>query len=143
MVNYKMYGLDCIIKKQEMGHYCGYIVLPDSLHNLSTEISERFDIHGGITFDGDMYNGKFKGKRVIGFDCAHGGDIDYETIGGKHKMINLVKKPTVEKWLKELAIQVRLVQLMAENNDFSMLGLKSWDNRTNIFNVIHGVYNGS
>lgn len=139
----KLSGLDCVIKKQDMGHYCGYVVLPNSLQNWSEIMSDTIDIHGGITFDGLITWGKFKFKRAIGFDCAHGGDIDFEMIGGKHVMISHIKRPQVKKWLKQLAIQVKIIELMSDNGDYSLLSLKTMDTRTNISNFMQRAYDGS
>lgn len=49
------------IVKTELGHLCGYVLLPKTF-NLNVEWENLYIVHGGITYhEGD----------VIGFDCAH------------------------------------------------------------------------
>lgn len=51
------------------GHLCGYICVTGGLE-ITPEIYENLDVHGGIT-----YNSIEEGdKNWIGFDCAHFGD---------------------------------------------------------------------
>jgi len=59
-------GLRCeIIRCGGMEHLCGYVYPPKDLEIDSWE-SDRFNVHGGVTYCGE-------GK--IGFDCAHHMDI--------------------------------------------------------------------
>ena len=58
-------GLTCEAKRQVMGHWCGYVKVPDGKCDVDVDSIECF-VHGGITF----YDGK-----LVGFDCAHMGDF--------------------------------------------------------------------
>lgn len=59
-------GVKAEIKRiPELLHLCGYIHLTESINMEQYRFLEKHS-HGGITYDSD---------NVIGFDCAHGGDI--------------------------------------------------------------------
>ena len=66
--------IQCETKRHpSLGHWCGYITVPDAswLEAFNTEYG--YDIpgaHGGITFDGVLEDGSVK----VGFDCAHAWD---------------------------------------------------------------------
>lgn len=49
------------IVKTELGHLCGYVLLPKTF-KLNVEWEDLGIVHGGITYHEDI---------VIGFDCAH------------------------------------------------------------------------
>ena len=69
--NYK--GFDCYIKRNSFKCWCGYVKIPKELPiNFDFDSGDYFpvDCHGGITFqsvEDDCY--------IIGFDCAHSGDL--------------------------------------------------------------------
>ncbi len=86
-------GLKCLIKRNSMGAFCGYVRVPHS--NLRKRLSKfgrtlsvgrwrhcgydhsavrRIDVHGGLTFSGRFRRGRFSGY-WLGFDCAHHDDI--------------------------------------------------------------------
>jgi len=71
-------GYRCIILWQgEMGHFCGYVVLPKD-SGYREYGADDLVAHGGITFQGEPNNWPFlKGEYLIGFDCAHAGDKMY------------------------------------------------------------------
>jgi len=69
-------GYDCFISEMEMPtictYYCGYVVVPTGRNpKLNILNSNSIACHGGITYDEVIHDL----GRVIGFDCAHGGDI--------------------------------------------------------------------
>lgn len=66
----------CMIKKiPELLHLCGYVKL-SVLHPMYgkdiEELNEALDVHGGITFAGDLDD---SGSFWIGFDCGHSEDF--------------------------------------------------------------------
>lgn len=76
--------IKCFIQRNDLGSWCGYVVIPKSYPAFD---EEYIKCHGGVTYhalnnDGDM---------VIGFDCAHSGDlipsltkINYELFGDSY-----------------------------------------------------------
>lgn len=71
---------ECYIKRNGLGAWCGYTVLPSSL---PIDLDKEIDIncHGGITYQ----QKNEKGDLVIGFDCCHSGDYVpeyYEYLNG-------------------------------------------------------------
>lgn len=59
----------------EMGNFCGYITIPpgnpfNETNDYDDDMFDKIDIHGGWTYydtkDADV---------IIGFDCAHAGDL--------------------------------------------------------------------
>lgn len=84
-------GYHCLVMNNSMGYLCGYIMLPIS-HPLSDtgydELNAMgFAVHGGLTFAQKMNTidyedisvitvaGANEEYFVIGFDCAHAGDV--------------------------------------------------------------------
>lgn len=70
-------GFKCeIIKHSKMGHYCGYVWLPED-HPLvdgdEEDLNVYVSVHGGITYASWEEEGEEK-FYVVGFDCAHAGD---------------------------------------------------------------------
>lgn len=70
-------GLDveCFIRRNNSLALCGYVVITsdNSLYGLDyDEIYSKIDtnVHGGLT-----YADKMDGKWIVGFDCAHAGDL--------------------------------------------------------------------
>jgi hypothetical protein len=64
-------GLKCLIVRNHMGAYCGYVAIP--IGNPLYEKEDIYDgnaiyVHGGVTFQGRQEDG---GDWWIGFDCAH------------------------------------------------------------------------
>lgn len=76
-------GLKCeIMRVPKLGHLCGYVELPKN-HIWNEFTDENFgfiNVHGGIT-----YCFQQGGSTIIGFDCAHVGDLipsrNYTTFG--------------------------------------------------------------
>ena len=67
--------VDCFIRRNGFLALCGYVVITgdNSLFGLEyDDISEKIDCypHGGLT-----YSDESDGEWVIGFDCAHSGDL--------------------------------------------------------------------
>lgn len=71
-------GLDaCILLVRDGSHHCGYVEVPGAILHLDFEgwgdnLSD-ISVHGGVSYQGKPeWSG---GKKVIGFDCAHYGDL--------------------------------------------------------------------
>lgn len=64
--------MECDIKCQIRRNYslawCGYIIIPNSYTSINYD---RLYVHGGVTYQ----NRDDNGDMVVGFDCAHHGDI--------------------------------------------------------------------
>jgi len=76
------------IKRQKMGHLCGYVILPDGVV-IDQSNENNYNVHGGITYN--------DGKK-IGFDAAHYDDwnsiITME--GSTYKDVNFMKNEIVK-----------------------------------------------
>jgi hypothetical protein len=73
--NYYSYienGFHCEIKRVgELGHLCGYVILPKGHKYYGLDYDDiPVSVHGGLT-----YSTLIDENWVIGFDCAHGGDL--------------------------------------------------------------------
>ena len=72
-------GLDaCILLVNDGSHHCGYVALPADLADkdfIGYGSGECVDIsvHGGVTYQDVLP--QLENKIVIGFDCAHYGDL--------------------------------------------------------------------
>jgi hypothetical protein len=67
--------IECVIRRNGVGALCGYVLInsDNTLFGLDyDEISYRIDYtpHGGLTFSDE-----FEGGWLVGFDCAHAGDL--------------------------------------------------------------------
>lgn len=62
-----------ILRMGELGHLCGYVVIPKDhpLHGVHYD-DIHLEAHGGLTFSAPLL--AFGGEYAIGFDCAHWGD---------------------------------------------------------------------
>ncbi len=80
-VEFEYYGYDCILNRNDLGAWCGYVAVPKSHPDYHKDYCEvPVDVHGELT-----YANKCEGKiRHIdkttnywwfGFDCAHSGDL--------------------------------------------------------------------
>lgn len=78
-------GYAIVIKRHpSLKHLCGYVSL-DAHHPLynkshkESDVFDKFDVHGGVTFTGTLdgeHNSNDKLKLfLVGFDCAHAGDL--------------------------------------------------------------------
>lgn len=84
----------CKIKRHDsIKHLCGYVVLTKYNNFYGKEYDDiPVQVHGGLTFSGEV-----DGEWLIGFDCAHHGDITpgcgYEHLSymGTYKDMNFVK----------------------------------------------------
>lgn len=86
--NYRGYTTKII--KQDLGHLCGYVVLPKSF-NLRIEGCDLDIVYGGITYQRD---------NVIGFDCAH--FMDYIPAIGSGDIRKYKNEVFVKRELKKL-----------------------------------------
>lgn len=69
-------GYKCYIKRNKVGALCGYVVAkkPELFINKETwEIG--FEIHGNVTFNDFVENKQNQKEYLVGFDCAHMGDV--------------------------------------------------------------------
>lgn len=76
-------GYWCRIKRQSLGHLCGYVQVP---MELAAADYESFDVHWGVTYAGCGHPdvvGSPKDKFWIGFDCAHAGDYVPFAVGDR------------------------------------------------------------
>lgn len=75
---WKHAGFKChVTKDPEIGHYCGYVSLPQD-HPLAEDRGDEdiniwASVHGGVTYTAWQEEGEEK-FYVVGFDCAHAGD---------------------------------------------------------------------
>ena len=86
-------GLDCMIVRNGMGAWCGYVGLPPAHPDHGKEYGEVFgdyDVHGGLTFSaacgGKICHVPEPGRPAqiwwLGFDCSHSCDATPEEFGG-------------------------------------------------------------
>lgn len=82
-------------------HLCGYVELPSSHKHYKKSYDDiDVDVHGGLTFANDHLPGKQPtDKWVIGFDCAHAGDLSMIIpsfsklrLGERYRTMEWVKK---------------------------------------------------
>jgi len=90
-------GLNCFIHRicipeggghRYGGHLCGYVKIPQehlSMSDMNDEFERLFDVHGGVTF----LEKQLDDGIVIGFDCAHSGDLTPSTEMLKNKFQTL------------------------------------------------------
>lgn len=104
-------GLKCVMLGYPMGHRCGYVAISKESPylELDDETIDNINVHGGVTFGGELPiidNGQ---NFWVGFDCAHYMDakdqwiIDQFDTGyelssfdkvGKKRNTNFVKRET-------------------------------------------------
>ena len=76
-------GLDCMIKRNVSGAWCGYVGLPSTHSAFKAEYWDvNVDVHGGLTYSnhcaGDichLHDGNEDETWWLGFDCNHMGDL--------------------------------------------------------------------
>lgn len=71
-------GLDaCILLVNDGSHHCGYVEVPEAIGHLDfytwRESTVDISVHGGVTYQDVLP--QLENKIVIGFDCAHYGDL--------------------------------------------------------------------
>jgi len=79
---------DCFIRRNDSMVWCGYIEVHEhnKYYNKPYDEADIFDVHGGLTYSGDLtiYKDNIEiPKYFFGFDCAHGGDMTIYTINFK------------------------------------------------------------
>ena len=66
--------LRCLIERSSAGHLCGYVEVDDRhplyFADCDDPRVQALDVHGGVTYAGTAGD-----KWLIGFDCAHLGDL--------------------------------------------------------------------
>ena len=62
--------LKCFIQRNPMNTWCGYTIIPKSFP-IDFEQEININCHGGITYQSVNLDGDL----VVGFDCAHHGDL--------------------------------------------------------------------
>lgn len=72
-------GYNCLIKRGSIGALNGYVFIPKDHPSYGmdyNDLDESFDVHGGLTFSGELNNKKDGTVHfALGFDCAHFNDI--------------------------------------------------------------------
>lgn len=70
-------GLDACILLVNGTHHCGYVAVPEPLKDKNfydwNDDCIELSVHGGITFQGIAEWSE--GRVVVGYDCAHAGDL--------------------------------------------------------------------
>lgn len=68
-------GLRAVILLVRGSHHCGYVEVPEHLGKPDYDESPimELNVHGGITYAGHL--DEMDGKYVVGYDCAHYGDL--------------------------------------------------------------------
>jgi hypothetical protein len=87
------------------GYWCAYIVLPDGhpWREKDYDDIEDIEVHGGITFGGLDPMPTSADRHLLGFDCAHSGDI-VPSMGKtmeRHRKDFLKRMPEFSKFLEE------------------------------------------
>jgi hypothetical protein len=73
-VDFTYKDIPCRVIRQEIGHLCGYIKVPNEHKFYKLDYDDiDIDVHGGITFNGSIEDAE--NEFWIGFDCAHWGDV--------------------------------------------------------------------
>lgn len=75
-------GFLCILKRNlSFGNWCGYVRVPNYHQwsilkeaGIDDPVSNSIRVHGGVTYIGPCFEDDSDHK-LIGFDCAHGGDL--------------------------------------------------------------------
>ena len=116
-------GLTCIVKRSNIGHFCGY-VLVDEDHEDHGEIKDEYSVHGGVTYSGyasfvGFPSSLFENLWAIGFDAGHYNDADYFIKGAG---INF--KDIEYRDYDFMVTQVKLLadQMTTEEEDLSTFG---------------------
>ncbi len=82
IIDFKVGKFDCVAVRSDMGHWCGYVILPPSHKYYKGRYnSMEIDCHGGLTFGDSLnhYGQKYKDTFAIGWDYAHYDDINGTT----------------------------------------------------------------
>lgn len=86
-------GLDCMIKRNSFGAWCGYVGLPPGHPHHGKDCGEidwgTYDVHGGLTYankcSGGICHVPEPGRPHdvwwLGFDCSHSQDLIPEDYG--------------------------------------------------------------
>ena len=64
----------CRVVKMPMGHYCGYVQLPEGLREDFGREDTSLRVHGGLTYGPDA-------DGWVGFDTGHGWDVNLDENG--------------------------------------------------------------
>lgn len=87
-------GLPCIIKRNHMGTWCGYVGVSEghpAYDRGYNQVDDQINVHGGLTYSGRcspheegeeahaichvVEGGEDDAVFWLGFDCGHGGDL--------------------------------------------------------------------
>lgn len=68
-------GLRAVILLVRGSHHCGYVEVPEHLGKPDYDESPimELNVHGGVTYADPL--DEMDGKYVVGYDCAHYGDL--------------------------------------------------------------------
>lgn len=95
----------------ELGHFCGYVVIPKG-HPWHGKDYGNLDceVHGGLTYHESLQHFDY----VIGFDCAHSGDI----CPGTAKIMQQSRKSIEERFPELNLHKTKLWEESYKNMDF-------------------------
>lgn len=95
-------------------HLCGYVLLPEGHPLYGADYDDvDFEVHGGLTFAGDLY-----GVWALGFDCAHYMDL----VPGFHvKGIS-----EMEVYRDEVYVKQEIERLAEQVEDMRLDEIKEW-----------------
>ena len=127
-------GYQCAIKRNHSGAWCGYAVIPPEHpannpsdedpdwqgRDLTTGNPTWFDVHGGVTFHGQMGLAEVHlDGTAVGFDCSHAGDASprYTWQGGVYRTAEYAVCETVS-LASQIASFQPLEQLVSGTNAY-------------------------
>jgi hypothetical protein len=119
-------GLDCMMIRNGMGAWCGYVGLPPEHPDHGKDYMEvwGYDVQGGLTYSescsGNVCHVPEEGRPHdvwwLGFDCSHSGDASPDPYRwdeyGTYRT-----QAVVRAWVVELAAQVDVEQSLVEDPD--------------------------
>ena len=78
LVAFEHAGLQCVLNRNYMGGWCGYVGVPDANPAFSKDYDDvQVSVHGGLTYGGDDNPATWDkdGLWWLGFDCGHFMDL--------------------------------------------------------------------
>lgn len=136
-------GFKCLIRRNRLKAFCGYVIIPEELINVAKnkrEDIENLDVHGGVTYfkmkdeDDAPEVGNDCLDSMVGFDCCHVGDLVPKFIEMRKKLreewselkpFGEVFKSDVEGTYKDLGfVQSECMKLVKQLHDLLVKGEK-------------------
>lgn len=113
-------GVDCMIKRNALGAWCGYVGVKKGQHLFGVEYynvnTVDTDIHGGLTYSaecfGDICHQSEDGDHVwwFGFDCCH----SFDFYPGDTRMFASPSHDDVSRYVTQQQV-IAMVNAMAES----------------------------